>query len=111
MNSAAASPLNLAVNNGDLKLAEFLISKGTKVKSSAASPLHLAVRAPKNRRELAELLLANGADINERNNQGNALTIAISTSGNVIDVMRFDERGKVVSMRAFWNPDEMRPSR
>lgn len=30
---------------------------------------------------------------------------------DVIDVMRFDERGKVVSMRAFWNPDEMRPSR
>ena len=88
VNSSAASPLNLAVNNGDLKLAEFLISKGAKVNSSAASPLHLAVRAPKNRRELAELLLANGADINERNNQGNALTIAISTSGNVIDVMR-----------------------
>ena len=30
---------------------------------------------------------------------------------DVIDVMRFDELGKVVSMRAFWNPDEMRPSR
>ncbi len=88
VNSSAASPLNLAVNNGDLKLAEFLISKGSKVNTSAASPLHLAVRAPENRRELAELLLANGADINERNNQGNALTVAIRTSGNVIDVMR-----------------------
>ena len=82
------TPLNLAVNNGDLRLAEFLISKGAKVNSSVGSPLRLAVGAPENRRELAELLLANGADINERNNQGNALTIAISTSGNVIDVMR-----------------------
>ena len=82
------TPLNLAVKNGDLKLAEFLISKGAKVNTSAASPLHIAVRAPKNRRELAELLLSNGADINERNYQGNALYVAIRTSGNVIDVMR-----------------------
>ena len=28
--------------------------------------------------------------------------------GDVIDVMRFDEDAKVVSMRAFWNPAEMR---
>ena len=82
------NPLNLAIENGDLKLAEFLISKGAKVNTSAASPLHLAVRAPENRRELAELLLANGADINERKYQENALTVAIRTSGNVIDVMR-----------------------
>ena len=27
---------------------------------------------------------------------------------DVIDVMRFNEAGKVVSMRAFWNPAEMR---
>lgn len=27
---------------------------------------------------------------------------------DVIDVMRFDGDGKVVSMRAFWNPAEMR---
>ncbi len=82
------NPLNLAVKNGDLKLAEFLISKGAKVNSSVGSPLRLAVGAPENRRELAELLLSNGADINERDNQGNALTVAIRTSGNVIDVMR-----------------------
>lgn len=82
------TPLNLAVKNGNLKLAEFLISKGAKVNSSAAFPLHLAVRAPENRRELAELLLSNGADINEREYQGNALYVAIRTSGNVIDVMR-----------------------
>ena len=30
---------------------------------------------------------------------------------DVIDVMAFDEGGKVVSMRAFWNPAEMRPTR
>jgi steroid delta-isomerase len=30
---------------------------------------------------------------------------------DVIDVMRFDADGKVVSMRAFWNPGEMRPER
>ena len=27
---------------------------------------------------------------------------------DVIDVMRFDAEGKVESMRAFWNPNEMR---
>ena len=27
---------------------------------------------------------------------------------DVIDVMRFDDDGKVVSMRAYWNPNEMR---
>lgn len=30
---------------------------------------------------------------------------------DVIDVMRFDDDGKVVSMRAFWNPAEMRSAR
>lgn len=83
------NPLNLAIENGDLKLAEFLISKGAKVNTSVGSPpLHIAVGAPENRRELAELLLSNGADINERKYQENALTVAIRTSGNVIDVMR-----------------------
>ena len=28
---------------------------------------------------------------------------------DVIDVMKFGDGGKVVSMRAFWNPAEMRP--
>ena len=27
---------------------------------------------------------------------------------DVIDVMRFDTAGRIVSLRAFWNPDEMR---
>ena len=30
---------------------------------------------------------------------------------DVIAVMRFDARGTVVSMRAFWHPDALRPSR
>lgn len=30
---------------------------------------------------------------------------------DVIDVMKFDANGKVVSMRAFWNPAETRPTR
>jgi steroid delta-isomerase len=30
---------------------------------------------------------------------------------DVIDVMRFDEAGKITSMRAFWNPAELRDSR
>ena len=30
---------------------------------------------------------------------------------DVIDVMRFDEDGKVVSMRAFWSPADMRETR
>ena len=29
---------------------------------------------------------------------------------DVIDVMEFDEDGRICSMRAFWNPAEMRPS-
>lgn len=28
---------------------------------------------------------------------------------DVIDVMKFDDEGKLVSMRAFWNPADMRP--
>jgi steroid delta-isomerase len=27
---------------------------------------------------------------------------------DVVDVMRFDDAGKITSLRAFWNPDEMR---
>jgi steroid delta-isomerase len=30
---------------------------------------------------------------------------------DVIDVMKFDDAGKIVSMRAFWNPAELRPTR
>jgi hypothetical protein len=30
---------------------------------------------------------------------------------DVIDVMAFDDAGKIISMRAFWNPAEMRPTR
>jgi steroid delta-isomerase len=30
---------------------------------------------------------------------------------DVIDVFAFDEAGKIISMRAFWNPAEMRPNR
>ncbi len=30
---------------------------------------------------------------------------------DVIDVMSFDDAGKVTSMRAYWSPTEMRPTR
>ena len=30
---------------------------------------------------------------------------------DVIDVMKFDDNGKITSMRAFWSPAEMRPTR
>jgi len=30
---------------------------------------------------------------------------------DVIDTMKFDERGKIVSMRAYWNPGDIRPQR
>ena len=30
---------------------------------------------------------------------------------DVIDVMTFDDEGKITGMRAFWNPAEMRPTR
>ena len=30
---------------------------------------------------------------------------------DVIDVMTFNEDGKITGMRAFWNPQEMRPTR
>ncbi|MBW2315640.1 MAG: nuclear transport factor 2 family protein [Deltaproteobacteria bacterium] len=30
---------------------------------------------------------------------------------DVIDVMTFDDAGKITGMRAFWNPAEMRPTR
>ena len=30
---------------------------------------------------------------------------------DVIDTMRFDESGRIVEMRAFWNPDEIRDAR
>ncbi len=29
---------------------------------------------------------------------------------DVIDVMKFDDAGKILSMRAFWNPADMRPA-
>jgi steroid delta-isomerase len=30
---------------------------------------------------------------------------------DVIDVMTFNDDGKITSMRAYWNPQEMRPTR
>ncbi len=40
------------------------------------------------------------------------LTLGDNTAfADVIDVMAFDEGGKLVSMRAYWNPAEMRPNR
>lgn len=30
---------------------------------------------------------------------------------DVVDVMKFDDAGRIVSMRAFWNPAEMRAER
>ena len=30
---------------------------------------------------------------------------------DVIDVMKFDDRGRIISMRAFWNPADIRSSR
>jgi steroid delta-isomerase len=30
---------------------------------------------------------------------------------DVIDVMTFDDEGKITSMRAYWNPADMRPTR
>jgi steroid delta-isomerase len=30
---------------------------------------------------------------------------------DVIDVMKFDDAGKITSMRAYWSPTEMRPTR
>ena len=33
-----------------------------------------------------------------------------ATEMDVIDVMAFDDDGKIASMRAFWNPGEMRPA-
>lgn len=30
---------------------------------------------------------------------------------DVIDIMRFDDQGKLTSMQAYWNPMEMRPER
>jgi steroid delta-isomerase len=30
---------------------------------------------------------------------------------DVIDTMKFDENGKIVAMRAYWNPGEIRPTR
>jgi steroid delta-isomerase len=30
---------------------------------------------------------------------------------DVIDTMRFDDEGKILAMRAFWSPGDMRPAR
>lgn len=30
---------------------------------------------------------------------------------DVIDTMKFDENGKIIAMRAYWNPAEIRPTR
>jgi steroid delta-isomerase len=30
---------------------------------------------------------------------------------DVIDTMKFDENGKIIAMRAYWNPGEVRPTR
>jgi steroid delta-isomerase len=41
-----------------------------------------------------------------------AITTADSTRYiDVVDVMKFDDDGRIVSMRAFWNPAEMRDTR
>ena len=39
------------------------------------------------------------------------LTGALKGFIDVIDTMRFDENGKIIAMRAYWNPGEIRPTR
>ena len=75
--SQGYTALSYAVSNGNVGLAEFLISKGANVNLERSPPLHSAVKAPKNRKELVELLLSKGADMNKTGHGSSAFEHAL----------------------------------
>jgi ankyrin repeat protein len=75
--------LSYAVSNGNVGLAEFLLSKGANVNPERSPPLHSAVKAPKNRKELVELLLSKGAQVNKEGTGGTALYSAVERTDNI----------------------------
>ena len=78
-----STALSYAVSNGNVGLAEFLISKGANVNPERSPPLHSAVKAPENRKELVELLLSKGAEVNKERVGDTALYSAIERTDNI----------------------------
>ena len=78
-----STALSYAVSNGNVGLAEFLLSKGANVNPERSPPLHSAVKAPKNLKELVELLLSKGAQVNKEGTGGTALYSAVERTDNI----------------------------
>lgn len=69
--NGTVTPLDMAVINKDIVVAEFLIAKGAKVKGNigdSLTPLHTAVMQKD--KAMVELLLSKGADVNDMGSGG-----------------------------------------
>ena len=86
-------PVGGAVQAGKETLRAFYAASAPKLQVELTGPIRVAGN------ECAMPMLAS-VDLGDRKNYI-----------DVVDVMKFNDAGKVTSMRAFWNPADMRPTR
>jgi steroid delta-isomerase len=91
--ATAEDPVGGTIQRGREALTKFYADAAPRLQVEITGPIRVSGR------ECAVPLLA------ELTMNDNKLYI------DVIDAMTFDDDGKITSMRAFWNPAEMRPTR
>jgi|GEM_PF-1797795 len=101
--AACATPLRRAIENGDAARVAELMDQGADKKeprTAGVTLLKTAVNA--HRPEMVKVLVAHGADINERRDGASALTVA-ATNGDLAMVQLLISEGAIVSKAdSFW---------
>jgi hypothetical protein len=86
-------PMVVAVQNGDVKMAELLLSRGARVngRDKLAGPLHYAVMT--HRMDMLDWLLAKGANVNARDNTGDTPLSLAAKNGEAAMARKLLARG------------------
>ncbi|MEI6519773.1 MAG: ankyrin repeat domain-containing protein [bacterium] len=96
--SDSVTPLNIAISNGDDKLARLLIASKADINiadSSGITPLHLAIAKDLN--DLAHDLIARGATINTADKSKNTPLITAVQHGNILIATELIKKGANVN--------------